>query len=179
MSIDIITGCMFSGKTTELMHRVTQHLSIGQSVVVINHSIDTRYGDTKSITSHDGKSLKAWKVERLYDVDDKVKICNVVAIDEAQFFPDLVPYVLKWCDVYKKKVIVAGLMTDYKREKFGEISDLIHFSDSVTHKTAYCSQCANGKRAIFTKKMSFATVQIDVGSTDKYIPLCRSCYLKV
>lgn len=172
---------MYSGKTTELIRRITRYRSIHQRVLVVNHSLDDRYaGDENSIITHDEYAFNCVKGATLKEIDDRMRILadvDVIAIDEGQFFGDLKVYVLKFCEEYKKHVIVAGLVADYKREKFGNMIDLINYTDNIVHLKAYCTTCKNGSNAIFTKRLHSGEKQIDVGSTDKYVALCRSCYL--
>jgi thymidine kinase len=103
---------------------------------------------------------------------------DVIAIDEGQFFGDLKKYVLKFCEEYGKMVIVAGLISDYQRKKFGSMTDLFYYADEIVHLKSLCTYCKDGTVGIFTKKVCETSDQIDVGSADKYIALCRKCYLK-
>lgn len=181
MSIEVITGCMFSGKTSELLHRISSCRSIGRRVLAINHSFDNRYDIASSIVSHDKYRLDAVKAKHLQEVDDAINILedyDVVAIDEGQFFTDLKKFVVKVCEVYDKRVIVCGLMTDAKRNKFGQIVELLHYTTNITYNSALCSRCRDGTRALFTKKLCQNEQQVDIGADEKYVPLCRKCYLK-
>ncbi len=181
MSVTLIFGSMYSGKTTELIRRITRWRSIGKRVLVINSKLDNRYSGKDSIISHDEYSYNCVKTTTLQEVDDGTRIdadVDVIAIDEGQFFGDLKKYVLKFCEEYGKMVIVAGLISDYKREKFGHMGDLFYYADEVVHLKSLCTYCKDGTLGIFTKKVCETGHQIDVGSTDKYIALCRKCYLK-
>jgi len=181
MSIEIITGCMFSGKTTALLHRVSKCHNINQRVLVINSALDNRYDKRGVIKTHDEYSYTAVKANTIKEIDDNTRILvdvDVVAIDEGQFFADLKEYVVKFAEEYNKRVIVSGLMTDCKRQKFGHIIDLLHYTNHITYKTALCVTCGDGTKALFTKKNGNVENQIDVGSSDKYVPLCRNCYLQ-
>ena len=172
---------MFSGKTTELLHRISKCHSVNQRVFVVNHALDNRYSKENNIKSHDEYSFSAVTVGSLSEIDENTRLdvdTDVIAIDEAQFFPDLKEFVVKFAEVYGKRVIVSGLMSDYKREKFGDLIDLLHYTNDITYKSALCLHCSDGTKAIFTKKNELDGPQIDVGSDDKYVPLCRKCFLK-
>ena len=107
MSITLIFGSMYSGKTTELIRRITRCRSIGKRVLVINSKLDNRYSGKDSIVSHDEYSYNCVKTKTLQEVDDGTRIdadVDVIAIDEGQFFGDLKKYVLKFCEEYGKLV---------------------------------------------------------------------------
>jgi thymidine kinase len=101
--------------------------------------------------------------------------CHTILIDEAQFFPDLLKSI-ELVDFYKKTVIIFGLDGDFKREKFGNILDLIPYADSVEKLCARCNNCNN--KAIFSHRIIQEKTQIIIGNKDIYIPLCRKCYLQ-
>jgi len=186
--LEIILGCMFSGKSTRIVEIYKQCKFCNISVAVINHSIDNRY-DEELLSTHDQVKIPCIKTERLFDVwsdnidietriKDKVKISssNVILINEGQFFPDLEEFVKKMLD-YGKKIYVCGLDGDFERKKFGQILDLIPLCDKVTKLTSLCSLCKNGTLGIFSKRISSEKEQTVVGS-DNYIPVCRNCYNK-
>lgn len=171
MSLELIMGSMYSGKSTELMRRVYRLQSIGMRCLVINHTNDTRV-DGDFIQTHDGTKLSAIKTDDIIMVG--VGQYDAVAIDEAQFFTDLKVAVRLMVNK-NKHVIVAGLNGDFQRQKFGEILDLIPFADDVTFTRAICKICAYpGRAASFTKRLNSATETVSVGSN--YIAVCRMCY---
>ncbi len=179
MRLELIIGSMYSGKTSELIRRIKRHQSIHQRVLVINSCLDDRYSGDGAIITHDNGSYECVKVKTLSEIGRTViDEVDVIAIDEGQFFSDLVEYTLKYCEEYKKTVIVAGLISDFQRKRFGSILDLTHYADCITHQTALCTQCKDNTPGIFTKKICTSEQQIDVGSTGKYTALCRACYLK-
>ena len=168
-------GSMFSGKTTELMRRIRRLKSIGMRCVVINHINDSRV-DGAFLQTHDGFKLPAIKTSDLLLMD--IRAYDAVAIDEAQFFPNLLPAVRHMVEHLGKFVLVAGLNADYQRNPFGEISKLICLADDVTFTRAYCSQCSNGTLASFTKRLTHEQDTISVGGAEKYAAVCRRCYEK-
>lgn len=173
MSLELIIGSMYSGKSTELMRRVKRVKSIGMRCLVINHSNDTRVeGDF--VQSHDGSTLAAVKTNDLLLVN--IKPYDTIAIDEAQFFQNLRVAVMLMVETHNKHVIVAGLSGDYLRQSFGEILQLVPLADDVEYKRALCKRCAHpGRPASFTKRVSEETETVSVGST--YMAVCRVCYL--
>lgn len=180
--IQLITGCMFSGKSTELIRRVNIYKSVNKNIIVLNSSLDSRTCD--AISTHDNKTIKAHKTDSLigfYSNYSKLNEIDVFAIDEAQFFQDLFDFLIM---IEKNKiiVIVAGLDGDYKRQKFGQILDCIPICSSVTKLTALCQhttsdscKCAN--KALFSKRIHNDVSQVCIGAGDKYIPVCREHYL--
>lgn len=179
MSITLIFGSMYSGKTTELIRRITRYHSINKRVLVVNSRLDDRYSGDESIVSHDKITYNCVKATTLSEIEEKTYIdVDVIAIDEGQFFTDLKEYVLKFCEEHGKTVIIAGLISDSQRKKFGNMADLFYVATDLVHLKSLCTTCKDGTLGIFTKKLCSSVNQIDVGSTDKYIALCRACYLK-
>jgi thymidine kinase len=177
MSLDIIVGCMFSGKSTELKRRVNRFRSIGKRVLVVNHQLDNRYSDKQVVVTHSGESLDAIKTSDLKWI---VPINHdVVAIDEAQMFPGLYDRVMFFVEKMNLTVIVAGLTGDYRRENFGELYRLYSVASDIYHCKALCGICKNGTPGIFTFRTSEESEQLLVGSTDLYVSVCRPCYLEL
>lgn len=188
--LEIILGPMFSGKTTQTIQIYNKYKYIGKRVFVINYAGDKRYDDFM-LSSHDQIKIPCVFVEDLavlWDKNNKL-LCNemridsfnlkqsdVVIINEGQFFPDILEIVLEMVEKYNKKVFICGLDGDYKRQKFGNLLDLIPFSDKITKLNSLCSRCKNGNPAIFTHRCSKEHEQIVIG-VDNYKPLCRKCYL--
>jgi thymidine kinase len=168
MSLELILGSMYSGKSTELMRRVNRLTSIGMRCLVVNHTNDKRPG----VQNHDGQRLEAIKTTELLLVGTGQY--NVVAIDEGQFFSNLRVAVTLMVE-HGKHVIVAGLNGDFQRQKFGEILDLVPYADDVTFKRALCARCRHPSRqASFTKRLDDARDVVSVDST--HIAVCRQCW---
>jgi thymidine kinase len=141
-SIDIIIGPMFSGKTTEIFRRLVIFSDAKYSVLYINSNLDTR----SELASTHNLSLKLpdIKMVKTQKLLDAVSICesyDIIAIDEGQFFEDLVDFCILVCETYKKKVIVGGLNGDYRRSAFGKINDLVPICDSITKLYPFCKNC--------------------------------------
>lgn len=178
MSLEVILGCMYSGKSTELIRRIRKHQAIKTKVLVVNHLSDNRYSTRDTTTTHSGDSVKAIKLTNIKDVTKYLDDCSVIAIDEAQFFNGLYDMVIHLVEDVGKHVIVAGLSGDYKRKLFGEVHLLIPMADKLMLSVAYCSICKDGTSATFTRKIDGNKCNnvIDVGSTEKYIAVCRKHY---
>ena len=180
--LELIIGPMFSGKTSKLLEIYKQCVFCNIPVAVINHSADIRYHDTM-LSTHDKIMIPCiqtahiqniWHVES--DYATHLRTAQVILINEAQFFDDLLPAVEEMLNS-GKKVYVAGLDGDFKRKKFGDILDLIPLCDKVTKLTSLCSLCKNGELGIFSMRLTKEKQQTLIGS-DNYIPVCRSCFSK-
>ena len=178
--LEIVIGSMFSGKTKRLIQQYNEFCYSGKRVAVINYAEDTRYHNSM-LSTHDKIMIPCIRTKELSTIvwengEDSFESVDVILINEAQFFGDLFHTVLKWVDVYKKKIYLYGLDGDFKRRPFGQILDLIPYSDEIVKLKALCAQCRNGEKAIFSHRISNESSQIVIGS-DNYVPLCRSCYL--
>jgi thymidine kinase len=196
--LELIIGPMFSGKTSRLVEIYNQCKFCNISVVAINHSIDNRYDDYDDddiISTHDKIKIPCIKTEKLFDVltnepnflekqnkiihrkKYKLQIANskVILINEGQFFPDLFEFVNELLKD-NKQIYICGLDGDFERKKFGQIIDLIPLCDKVEKLTSLCSICKNGKKGIFSMRLSNEKEQTIVGS-ENYIPVCRECYM--
>lgn len=172
MSLTLIIGCMYAGKSTKLLKIVNEHSQQGRNCLLVNHSLDTR---CPGIGTHDGIQQPSLKLHDLSSLSSHLDGIHVVAIDECQFFKDLDTVVL---DLVQKNIIVvcAGLTGDYKRDLFGKTHILIPHADDLIFSVAYCSICKNGNKAQFTKRIQPHGDIIDVGANDKYIAVCRKHY---
>ena len=174
-SLSVILGCMYSGKNTELLRRVSRYYSIGIDVLLINHINDTRTG--KSVKTHSNMVKSALKIDDLMKVvkSDIFNKCDIIAIDEAHFFTDLLEFVL-YCETHNKKIIVSGLDGDYKREPIGDILKLIPLCDDVVKLKALDMVDKDGSSAIFSKRIVESDQQILIGAQESYIAVSRKNY---
>lgn len=174
---------MFSGKTTELIRRLTILHQGSRKVLYVNSSFDTRGEANFSThnTSINNIGFDSIKTLKLLDVIDKIIDYDIIGIDEAHFFPDLLKFCLDACEIYKKKIIVCGLNGDYKREEFGQLLKLIPFCDTLDKLHSFCRKCNDKDKsfviALFSKRIHLSTDLILTGSSESYVPLCRNCYL--
>jgi thymidine kinase len=188
--LEIITGPMFSGKTSKLLEIYKQCKFCSIHVEVINHSADKRY-DESMLSTHDKSMIPCIQTDKLSNVwfyehldetidieigNDHMKLRNadVILINEAQFFEDLYLCVREMLS-QNKKVFIAGLDGDFERKKFGQILDLFPLCDKITKLTSLCSICKNGEPGIFSMRLNKDKKQMLIGS-DNYIPVCRICY---
>ena len=172
MGLQIITGNMFSGKTSELIRRLKRLKVIGKNIVVVSSAKDTRSPD-EVLKTHDNVSFKCIKVYDLFDVlhMDEFDEADIVAIDEAQFFPRLKKFVD--CAMYvNKDLILAGLDADSFQAKFGEILDCIPMASEVTKLSALCMRCKDGTPGPFTKRTANNKEIELVGGRDMYMAVC-------
>lgn len=178
-SIDIITGPMFSGKTTELLRRLTILKEAGLYVLYITSTLDTRefISHNKSIKELD---MAYCKSHDLKSIISYASVFNVIGIDEAQFFDDLPEFCTEMAEKNGTKVIVAGLNSDFKREKFGKICDLLPVCDNITKLYPFCALCAKEKiltPALFSKRTVVSEEKVVIGDCHSYLPVCRKCYV--
>jgi thymidine kinase len=113
------------------------------------------------------------KSKNLIDVD--IKDFDVIIVDESHFFDDLIDFTTK-CLESNKYIIVAGLIADSKGHKFGKTLDLVPICTNIKRLHAYCSECAKEKKcniAIYSKKIVKCKKSIDIGGSEKHIPVCR------
>jgi thymidine kinase len=187
--LEIILGSMYSGKSTRLLEIYNQCKFCNIPVIIINHSIDTRYHESM-ISTHDkimAPCIQTTTLNSVWDYNNieehfneqtenhlKLRMADVILINEGQFFKDLYTVVedMLRCD---KRVYICGLDSDFERKKFGQILDLIPLCDKVTKLTSLCSQCKDGTPGIFSMRLTSEKQQTLVGS-DNYIPVCRKCY---
>lgn len=168
---------MFAGKSSELLRRVADFEEQGRRVLVIKSHKDTRYHAHKVVT-HNGVSKPCHSVASLRDLGIRLGAeysnVEVIAIDEAQFFDDLMEFCLKAADRDGKLVLVAGLDGDFKRERFGQVLDMVPVADTVTKLTSQCAYCTEA--ALFSLRTVAGEQQEVVGGADLYQPVCRACY---
>lgn len=182
MSLELIIGPMFSGKSTTILRRVKRAEVIGVKSLIVTSIIDTRYNtSTNHVKTHDKQMADAIGLEDLKEITLFAAFQNakLIIIEEAQFFTGLYEMVAKLVEVYKRDVIVVGLDGDSERRPFGEILQLIPLADTITKLTALCKRCCDGTAALFTYCKSSKTTQVCVGGDDTYEALCRRHYLEL
>ena len=181
MSLDIIFGPMFAGKSSRILSIVSRYAAIGTSVMVIKHSSDTRYAYSEdNIVTHDQRHGTCASVAGLnqYVLRERINEHQVIIVDEAQFFEGLVPFVKFVVEDLGKQLYLVGLDGDSERRPFGEILECIPLADRIERITAYCKRCANGTPGLFSyRREGPADQQVFVGGIDEYEALCRDCYL--
>jgi len=171
--IEIITGCMFSGKTEELIRRLRRAEIAKQKVKIFKPLIDTRYSD-KSIVSHNEQSLPSILIKDIKEVQNQSDDAQVVAIDEAQFFSADIMMVCNQLAMKGKRVIVAGLDQDYRGVPFEPMPQLLAIAEYITKHLAICVVCGNP--ADKTQRKTASSERVIVGAADIYEARCRQCH---
>jgi thymidine kinase len=173
MGLSIIMGNMFSGKTSELIRRLKRLKVIGKNILVVNSAKDTRSPE-QVLKTHDNVKFNCLKVYDLFDIINKPEFdaADIIAIDEAQFFPRLKKFV-DCCLHVNKSVILAGLDADSFQCKFGELLDCVPIACDVTKLSALCMRCNDGTPGPFTKRIVDDRTLELIGGSDMYIAVCR------
>lgn len=174
-SIELITGSMFSGKTEELIRRLRRAQFAGLKVEIFKPSLDKRYSETK-VVSHDDKSINSTPVDNASSILLLAGDCDVIGIDEAQFFDKSIADVCNTLADNGIRIVVAGLDMDFMRTPFGPMPALLAIAEYVTKVHAICMRCGN--LAQYSYRKSNEAQQVLLGEKDIYEPLCRSCYIK-
>ncbi len=177
-SIEVVCGCMFSGKTEELIRRVRRATIAKQKVQVFKPHIDNRYA-VMQVKSHNGLGFEAIPVASSYEILDRVEPdTTVVAVDEAQFFDHDLPHVVGKLADQGKRVICAGLDLDFRGEPFGPMPMLLCIAERVDKLTAICvvsgEPATRTQRIINGKPASYNDPIILVGATESYEARSRS-----
>ena len=172
--IEVITGCMYSGKTEELIKRLRRAIIAKQKVKVFKPMIDNRYSEDK-ISSHNRNMLEAIVVRHS---DEILPLINdddeVIGIEEVQFFDEKIIDVCKYLADNGKRVIVAGLDQDYLGKPFENTMRLMAEAEYVTKLLAICVKCGN--LANRTQRTVKKKDRIVVGSVGMYEARCRKCF---
>ena len=193
--LEIIIGTMFSGKTSYLLHKISQMIELDLRVLYINIDLDNR--SDKKYSTHNvflditdckkkdkiEKNLTMIKVGNLMHVLPETFVkYDVIMIDEAHFFKELVLFTEILLE-NKKNIFIGSLIADYMGNKFGNALELIPICNNIVKLDSYCIECSKKKiynKAVFSKKIvskvEGSVVEgsvVDIGGCDKYIPVCR------
>ncbi len=171
--IEVICGCMFCGKTEELIRRLKRAQIAKQNVLVFKPIIDDRYS-REHIVSHSQLQFPSRLVASTRDILDQVADAQVIGIDEGQFFDDNLVAVCQELATIGKRIIVAGLDQDYTGAPFGPMPKLLAIAEEVTKLTAVCVQC--GAPATRTQRLSHDDQLVIVGASEIYEARCRHCH---
>ncbi|RPI04475.1 MAG: thymidine kinase [Ignavibacteriae bacterium] len=171
--IEVVCGCMFSGKTEELIRRLRRAQIAQQKVVVFKPKIDTRYSP-EHIVSHSEQFLNAKVIEDASEILKLTGDAQVVGIDEGQFFKSNIVGVCNQLADQGKRVIVAGLDQDYKGNPFEPMPQLLAIAEYITKTLAICVVCGNP--ADRTQRKSDQHERVVVGAKDLYEARCRYCH---
>ena len=173
--IEVICGSMFSGKTEELIRRLKRAQFAKQKVEIFKPAVDTRY-DEEMVVSHDANQIRSTPVPAAANIPMLADGCDVVGIDEAQFFDDEIVQVCNDLANRGIRVIVAGLDMDFKGNPFGPMPNLMATAEYVTKVHAVCTRTGNLAQYSYRKAQSEDIVML--GETEEYEPLSRAAYYK-
>lgn len=178
--IEVICGCMFAGKTEELIRRINVLSYARKKILVFKPKIDDRYSTTE-IASHAGSKVPCIVISEAKEILNHVNYdTDVVAIDEVQFFDEDVVDICEYLADSGLRVMVAGLDKDFRGEPFGVLPDLLTRAEFVTKLTAVCAKCGapatRTQRIINGKPASFNDPIVLVGAKEAYEPRCRHCH---
>jgi thymidine kinase len=172
----VITGPMFSGKTEALQRHIRRFQLSGKRCLIINHASDTRYGEDAQCCTHYLQRMPAIVANRLETVLDQCQIFDVIAIDEGQFYPDLIEFVDHLTNDLNKIVVVSALDGTYEGKPFGRVGELLARAEHFEKLSAVCLRC--GRDAAFTvRKKEYHNVKdtVSIGASEQYEAVCRAC----
>lgn len=172
-SIELICGCMFSGKTEELIRRIKRAKIAGLKTILFKPAIDLRYHKEK-IVSHNDNSIDSNTISDTKDILNLLGEQHVVGFDEVQFFDEGIVDIARHLAAQNRRVIAAGLDMDFLGRPFGPVPQLLAISEYVTKLHAVCKHCGN--TATHTFRITNSKQTVEIGETDKYEARCRTCF---
>jgi thymidine kinase len=179
MSIHLITGSMFSGKTEKLLNQLEKFKNSER--ILIKHRDDKRFDDA-NVVSHSGKKFPAITFDKLEELSNNewYKKLKVIAVDEGHFFPEISTYAHQWA-LHGKQVLISAIQSDIFMEPLPNVSQLVSKADKISVLTSYCSQC-HAKSLFNYRKTPLPSIENPVarylGGPDEYTTLCRTCFHK-
>ena len=173
--IEVICGSMFSGKTEELIRRLKRSQFANQKIEIFKPSIDLRYED-EMIISHDQNQIQSTSVPAAANIPILADGCDVIGIDEAQFFDNEIIQVCNHLANSGIRVIVAGLDMDYQGNPFGPMPGLMATAEYVTKVHAVCTR--SGNLANYSYRISADKSLVHLGEKESYEPLSRASFFK-
>ena len=171
--IHVITGCMFAGKTTELINRLQ---ALQGNYLLVKPKIDNRDAGNQ-VSTHNGIAVQAIRVERLSEIFNQLNNIQIVGVDEAQFFSKFILEDLKYLKSQNIQVVIAGLDKDYLNKPFKSMEGIMQLSDSITRLYARCNYCQS-PASYSHRKNTNQKKQVLIGSENFYEALCESCFNK-
>lgn len=172
--MEVICGSMFSGKTEELIRRLRRAEMAGQNVEIFKPRVDTRYSD-EDVVSHNKNTIRSTAVESPSEILLLGSNCDVVAIDEAQFFDDSVVEVANQLANNGVRVVIAGLDMDFLGRPFGPMPALMATAEYVTKVHAICRK--TGNLANYSMRTSENQDLVQLGETEAYEAVSRRVFV--
>ncbi|NOZ76041.1 MAG: thymidine kinase [FCB group bacterium] len=171
--IEVICGSMFSGKTEELIRRLRRAEIAKQKTIIFKPRIDNRYSHNH-IVSHNQRRMESHLVDSSREIWEQSQSVDVVGIDEAQFLDDRILDVCRRLAAQNKRVVIAGLDTDFRGLPFGPMPVLMCEAEYLDKLQAICVVCGNP--ASCTQRITSQAEQVVIGETDIYEARCRHCF---
>jgi thymidine kinase len=171
--IELICGSMFSGKTEELIRRLNRARIAKLNVGIFKPAMETRYS-RDCVVSHDNSSVDSIPVHCATEIPELCGDCDVVGVDEVQFFDSGIIEVVRGMANQGKRVILAGLDMDFEGNPFEPVPQLMAISEHVTKVHAICMKC--GDLAGFSLRLNLAKERVMLGEKDSYEARCRHCF---
>lgn len=171
--IEVICGSMFSGKTEELIRRLNRALIAKQKVEIFKPAVDKRYHDL-DVVSHNETAIRSTPVQFADDILLLAGDCEVVGIDEVQFFDNQIVNVVNLLAKSGKRIIMAGLDMDFEGNPFEPMPQLLAIAEYVTKVHAICMKC--GALASYSFRLSDKRDKVMLGEKDSYEARCRKCF---
>ena len=186
--LKIIIGPMYSGKTSELINDYNKlKLSLSNncekkykydntlSLIAIDFKEEIDNITFKNIYNHNNDYIEGVFTHNLNNITEFILENNIkyIFINEAQFFKDLKSWTIMMLEKYKKHIIICGLDSDFKQEKFGEIMDIIPHANIIVKKTGKCNFCEQNSLFSYKTEKNLTVIDMDY---KKYLPTCRECY---
>lgn len=167
--LEVVHGSMFGGKTTRLIERVERAIGAGERYTVFKHALDTRY-DPKRIVAHNGESIPATAISDSMGIAAHGRQCDLVLIDEAQFFGYMLPTVVNYLLRCSVDVFATGITYNARGEPFASMQTMLCMADTVTVCRAPCSKC--GKPAPYSQRMKPIVNGNWIGGVGDFEPRC-------
>lgn len=172
--IEVICGCMFSGKTELLLQKINFTKLHNFSYIIFKHNIDTRYSQTE-IVSHNKNKIEAISLSKSTDIYKYLSNEAIIFIDEVQFFDKEIVEISVNLANEGKKIILSGLDMDYKGKPFEPMPNLLAVADYVFKLKSKCS--VSGLEASFSKRIIQSDEQIVLGENESYEPRNRKYFI--
>ena len=181
--VEVITGCMFSGKTEELLRRLRRAEIADQEVATFKPAVDDRYGEA-TVGTHNGRKWEATVVDpetELWEIPDQLNGEEVVAFDEANFFTDELVDLCEFLAADDRRVIVSGTDQTFRGEPFHPLPELMAVAEYADKYQAICSQCgepaSRNQRLIEGEPAHYDDPTVVVGADESYEARCRDCHV--